>query len=344
MFERPEALILLLLLPVMLGVFVWRTRARRVDLARLGEAALIAQLTASVSESRRRWRSGLWLLSAGLAVIALAGPVWGTAVEIVEAQGTAVVFVLDVSASMDAQDLTPSRLERAKLTISEVMRATVGEMLYGLVVFAGDAYVSFPLTSDAVTAERFVQAANSGLMTRQGTVIESALLLALDTLDARIVSDAALVLLSDGENHDGDPLAAAALASARGVPVHVLGYGTEDGDIIPVYNADGDIVRYKTDATESLVISRIEEAILQDIAAESGGRYQRASDSGVEFADLVPLLRAMQGEALSEQVRTRAVSRYALFAGLSLLCLSVLLVLPESAPKKGVEDDISRSQ
>jgi Ca-activated chloride channel family protein len=310
-------------------LFYWRTQARRAALARVGDPALVQELAGQVSERQRAWKSGLWMASVAALIVALAGPAWGADAEVVEAQGIAVVVVLDVSASMDALDVTPSRLERAKLAIRDLLNEGAGN-LFGLVLFAGDAFVQFPLTSDADSAVTFVDAASSRSISRQGTVIEDALRLGLAVIDERIAGDGIIVLMTDGENHEGDPLAAAQSAAERGVTIHVIGYGTPEGTTIPVYDVNGQIVNYKSDRGGNIVLSKLNEPVLQDIAAATGGIYQRASENRVEIVNLLNVIAEAQGDVLERRLQTRAVERFALFVGLALLALSVERLLPET--------------
>lgn len=330
MFENPENLLwLALILPLAWAFFRWRERARARALARLGDPDLIRQLTAGSSPARRRLRNVLWTVALSLLLVALARPVWGVDIEVIEARGLAVVFVLDVSISMDAQDILPSRLERARQTISDVMN-TAGDNLYGLVLFAADAFVQFPLTSDVDSAQVFVSAVSSRSVSRQGTAIETALDLAMTVFDERIAGESIIILLSDGENHEGDVRAAARRAAERGIPIEVIGYGTTDGDLISVYDAAGEFVEYKTDRAGNLVITRLDETILEDIAQLSGGVYQRATESGVEVVNLLNRLLALDVATTQAGTRTRNVERFGIFLALAWLALTVEMFLPEA--------------
>lgn len=333
MFEYPTVLLLMLILPVMGLLFYWRTDAREKALARVGDPALVEKLTQKIDHRMRAVRSGLWMLAVGLLIVALAGPVWGVDAEVVEARGVAIVVALDVSTSMDAQDVVPSRIDRAKLAVRDLLAEGDGN-LFALILFAGDAFVQFPLTTDVESAATFVNAASTRSVSRQGTAIEDALRLSLSVIDQRISADAAIVLMTDGENHEGDPVAAAQSAADRGVPVHVIGYGSPEGAIIPIYDASGQIVDYKTDQGRNIVQSRLDEPILQEIAALTGGLYQRASDSGVEVVNLLNELAALQSDVLEQRIQTRAVPRFAIFVALALLALTVERLLPETRSTK----------
>lgn len=327
-FEDPLILLLLLALPALLAVLVWRDRARAARMQRIGDAALIANMTERVSVRRVRAKMALWLGVLACVIVALARPVWGTEVEIIETQGTSIIFALDVSASMDAQDISPSRLERAKFAIQEVMRNQAGSQ-YGLVIFAGDAFLQVPLTPDADAAGAFVRAANSGAFTRQGTAIGDALQIALDAFDPRLAGENIIVLMSDGENHQtGAPEPVAALAAERGVTIHSIGYGTAEGDVVPVFNAQGEVIEFKTDRAGSLVISRLDETMLKRIAELTGGIYLPATESGVETADLVNEINEATVSRFESQLRRRGVDRFGNFVALALVLLSIEILLP----------------
>lgn len=329
MFENSTFLLLLVLLPVMGGFFVWRTRVRENALLRVGEAASIRALTGRISESRRRWKSGLWLATLAALIFALARPVWGVDAELIESRGIAVMIVLDVSESMHAQDVLPNRLERAKLSLTDLLNAGIGN-LFGLVLFAGDAFVQFPLTSDTETAITFIRAASPRSISRQGTAVEDALQLALDSFDERITDQSMIILLTDGENHQGDPLAAARRAADLGVRVHVIGYGNPEGATIPVYDDVGTVIGFKTDRANNIVLSRLEEPILQDIAEITGGTYQRASDTGVEVINLYNIIAEKEGDVLEARLQTRSVERFGIFVMLALITLSLEMLVPET--------------
>ena len=333
MFENPAALLLLLLLPVMAALFYWRDRTRKVLILRIGNPKLVHNLAGQVSQPLRRWKSALWLATLTAVIVALADPVWGVEADVIEARGVAIVIALDVSASMAAQDLQPNRLERARLAIRDLLDFGVGN-LYGMVTFAGDAFVQFPLTSDADTAAVFVNAAGIESVARQGTAIDDALRLAISVFDERITDEAIIVLLTDGENHEGEPLATAQVAAEQGITIHAIGYGSPEGDILPVYDTNGAISEYKTDRAGQIVLSQLDEGLLQDIADATGGLYQRASDSGVEVVNLLNRIAEVESEVLETRLQTRGVPRFALFIALALITLTVEMALPETRRPK----------
>lgn len=333
MFVYPAVLIFLILIPTFAGLFVLQTRRRQRRLALLGDETLIAQLRDNVSQGRRRLKSGLWLLAAAALIAALARPAWGIAEEIVQTENIAVMVVLDVSKSMDAQDVSPSRLERAKLTARQIYDASRGKQV-GLILFAGEAAVQFPLTGDTEAAKAFLDAATTEAITRQGTALENALRLALDTLDERVASESVIVVMSDGENHRGNPEAAAQEAAKQGVTIHAIGYGTTEGATIPTYNADGELTGSLTDDFGNVVESTLNEEPLGSIAQQTGGIYRRAQPNSIEVVDILNRIDTLESQQTEASFQIRRVDRFALFVALALLALSLDMVLPEAPPRR----------
>lgn len=329
-FLSAGVLLLLVTLPVWVLFFAWRERARRSILRQLGEIDLISALFPHISSTRRRWKSALWLCALASLIIALARPVWGIDLDVIQTQGVSVMVVLDVSNSMSAQDILPNRLERAKLAIRDLFNGLDGNEI-GLIIFAGTAFVQFPLTTDPVSAVTFLNAVSTDSISRQGTAIEDALRLAIDTFGERSPAARIIVLMTDGENHEGDPLSAVDEAAQEGITIHVIGYGNPDEGVpIPVVDANGNVITYKTDQAGDVVLSRLDENILEAIAERSGGSYQRASANGMEITNLVNRVREAEAGDLGSRTETRGVERFGIFVALALLVLSLEMLLPET--------------
>lgn len=335
-FANPEALLALLLLPLLALFLAWTARRQAAALARLGEPGLLRRLSAAVNWAGRRRRQRLWFAALALLALALARPQWGSEVEIVTQEGVQIMAVLDVSSSMLAQDLQPDRLTRAKQTLVELMARLGGDEV-GLVLFSGASFIQFPLTSDYATAQAFLAAAQPGIISRAGTALGEALQTALDGFDARRASQKVILVLTDGESHDDDPVAAAGQAAAAGAVVYAIGFGSPDGEPIPERDAAGAISGYKRDQAGQVVLSRLDEATLQAVAAAGNGRYYRASAAGTELDDLFAELEGMQTAQFQSQFRTRQVERFQLFAGLALLALLLAELIPDRV-KEGDAD------
>ncbi len=187
-----------------------------------------------------------------------------------------------------------------------------------------------PLTSDIASAITFLSTATTSAITQQGTIIEDALRLAMLTFSEHPTGHPIVVLASDGENHDGQPILAAQQAAAQGITVYTLGYGgTEEGATIPYIDEDG-ILTYKADQSGAVVLTLLEEEMLQDIAVLTGGIYQRAGGSGAEIINLANLIKAVEADVLGTQRTPRNTERFGIFVALALLALSLEILLPET--------------
>ena len=329
-FAEPGYLYGLVLLPLAVLFLRWAARRRRAALARWGDLGLMARLSDNVSLRKRRWKVGLWLFSLVAVVVALARPRWGTQLVVTAQTGVEVMVVLDVSASMLAEDIKPNRLTRAKLTVEELMGRLGGHEV-GLVIFSGAAFVQFPLTADFYTARSFLERADPTMISRPGTALQEALQVALAGFPPERASRRVILLLTDGEGHEDDPMAAVQDAVDEGVIVYAIGFGLPTGEPIPVRAADGTITGYKKDAQGETVLSKLDEVTLQQIATRSGGLYFRASAGGEEVEAVVEAIdRMATGEGETEsQFETHGVERFGWFAGAALLALSVDTVLGE---------------
>ncbi|MGQ9887923.1 MAG: VWA domain-containing protein [Aggregatilineales bacterium] len=329
-FVHPEALYLLLLLPAAALAFAVRARIRRARWRSLGESQLIASLAPDVSPVRRSVKMALWLLAAGMLIIALARPTWGTDVEAIETQGVSVMIVLDVSRSMLARDVLPSRLEHAKLSVLNLIEKLAGSEI-GLILFAGQPLIQFPLTTDTRTLGPFVNAASADSISQQGTNLADALLLAVSSFDQKRPTAKNVVVISDGEGHRGNPLDAAAEAAAADIKVHAVGYGDPAGAPIPVLDSAGRIAGYRTNPDGSLVLSRLDEETLREIANRAGGLYQRADSDNAAISAVAEAVVSERSDALGRSIiAVRGVERFSLFLLLAAAALGLEMAITET--------------
>ena len=324
-FGSPQYLYALLALPALMA-FVWWAFARRATLVqRIGDPALIERLSMTVNRGMRRRRLVLWFLGIALIIIALARPQWGSDVQIVEHRGVQVMVALDISLSMLAQDLKPTRLDRAKLEISDMMSRLTGDEV-GIVLFSGASFIQFPLTFDYATARTYLRNASPDAITRQGTVIAKAIETAMTGFNEERVSQKIIVIMTDGENHEGDPVAAAQQAAEDGAVVYTVGFGSPEGEPIPVYDAQGNITSYREDDQGRVVISRLDETTLQQVARAGGGKYFRAVERGA-IAGLVDEIQSFQDESLQSEFNRTKIERFQIFllAGVLSLVLAEMM-------------------
>lgn len=329
-FAKPAFLYALLLLPLLLIFLYWTDHRRAAALARLGEPGLVKNLLSTVSEGSRRWKTALWFCAAALLLAALARPQWGEAQQPVERSGAQIMLALDVSTSMLAQDARPDRLARAQEALDEIVSGLDGAEV-GLVLFSGASFLQLPLTSDDAALHSFLEAASPETVSRPGTSVSSAILTALRGFDPSRARPKAILLVSDGEAHDDDPLPAARQAAEGGVLVYTLGAGTADGALVPEYNTAGEVIGYKRAVGGELVVSRLNETLLRQVAAAGGGAYYWM-DGENAVSSLTANLNRLQSAAYLAQVEKHAVERfqYLLLPALALLLAAELL--PERKP------------
>lgn len=327
-FAQPSFLFCLIPLALLGLLLAFLNRRRAAALARVGEAGLLARLSATVNRSGRRWQARLWFLALLCLILALARPRWGTEVDYVERQGIEIMVALDVSDSMLAQDVKPNRLARAKLEISELMDRLEGNEM-GLVLFSGAAFVQFPLTADFATARTFVDAAAPGVISRPGTALGEAIDIALTGFNEERASQKVIILLTDGENHEGDALPAARRAADEGIIIYAIGFGSPQGEPIPDYDALGRLRGYKQDRQGQTVLSRLDERTLQQIADASGGRYFRASADGREVGFLADAIAELQTSSLESRFETRGVERFQWFVLAAVVALIAFELIPD---------------
>ncbi|HXU65519.1 MAG TPA: VWA domain-containing protein, partial [Polyangia bacterium] len=278
-FGHPHALWLLLVVPAVALAFVWGFEVRRRRLARLGDAALIARMTATVSVARKWARAVLVVVAIGLAALALARPQAGGRARLAKQRGLDLVVALDFSRSMLAKDVYPSRLERAKRELEQLLDTRAGDRI-GVVAFAGEP-LTYPPTTDYAAVKLFWRDLGPWDMPVGGTAIGRAVRAALDQLVALrekggATRGQAILLLTDGEDTESEPLQMADEASKLGVKIFTVGIGSRSGELIPEYDEQGKVTGYVKDAEGHYVTSRLAEDMLADIARRTGGQYFHA--------------------------------------------------------------------
>jgi Ca-activated chloride channel family protein len=320
LFGQSVFLYLLILIPLLVVFYLLVGRSQRKAIERLGNPELVAALSERVSQSKRRWKAILMLLTITLVVIALARPQIGSHLELVEQQGVEVMVALDTSLSMMAQDVAPNRLERAKLAVVELMDRLPGARI-GLVAFAGANFVQFPLTTDFEAARLFLDAADVNTVSLPGTAIGDAIRTATRAFSEKELKYKMLVLFTDGEDHDTDPIGAAKEAAEQGVVIYAVGFGSPEGEPIPVRDETGAVTDFKKDRAGEVVLSKLDEATLREIAKTTGGEYYRATASGKEIDRIAVAIEEMDQKELESKLMVRHVERFQIPTALALLAL-----------------------
>jgi len=275
-FAHPEYLNALYAIPVLILLFWYLYRNRIKLLEKFADKKLHRILLPDFSGIKNWFKTGLILFALILLILAAANPQVGTRVQEVKQSGIDVFIALDVSRSMLAQDIKPDRLDKAKYQISTLINKLRGDRI-GLIIFAGQAFVQFPLTTDYSAANLFLDAAGVNSVPEQGTAIASALDLATGSFDYKTSTQKVIVIITDGEDHEGDIMKAVEGAKDKGIKIYTIGLGSATGVPIPVYNAQGQQVDYKKDESGNIVLTKLDENTLKQIASAGDGKYFRGS-------------------------------------------------------------------
>jgi len=275
-FANPEYLNLLYLLPVLVGLFWYLGRNRKKLLQNFADKELHKALFPTDSNIKRWTKFALILLALTCLVFAAANPQVGTKMQEVKQTGIDVFILLDVSNSMMAEDIKPNRLEKAKYQISNLINKLRGDRI-GLIIFAGQAYIQIPLTTDYSAANLFLSAVDANSVPTQGTAIASAINLATASFDT-LSTQKVIIAITDGEDHEGDVQKAVDNSKEREIKVYAIGLGSQAGVPIPVYNNRSQLVGFKKDRDGNTVLTKLDEEVLKRIAIDGNGKYFRGTN------------------------------------------------------------------
>jgi len=250
----------------------------------------------------------------------LSRPQFGSKIEDVKKQGVEVIIALDVSNSMLAEDIQPDRLTRAKQAISRLVDNLDNDKI-GLIVFAGDAYIQIPITTDYISAKMFLSAINPNIVPKQGTAIGAAINLGIKSFSPGEGKSKAMIIITDGENHEDDPVKDAEEASKAGIVIHTIGIGSTEGVPIPmIINGKKD---YLKDVNGNTVVTKLDEEILKKIALSTNGNYVRASNSNIGLDEIFSGIKKMKKQDLESTMYTEYNDQFQIFAAIALFLLLV---------------------
>jgi len=286
------------LMPALIIFFVFVFRWKKRALERFGSLELIQKLTLSLSRKRQLWKIVLLIISVFFMVLSLAKPQIGTKLEQVKREGVNILIATDVSLSMMAEDIKPNRLEKAKHAVGKFIDLLEGDRV-GLIAFAGEAFVQCPLTLDYGAAKMFLEIMDISSIPTPGTAIGEAIKLATKTFEQRERKHKVLILITDCEDHAGDPIKAAEIAEKEGLVIFTVGVGSVGGDPIPLYNESGRNIGFKKDRQGQVVTSKLDEITLEKIALQTGGKYYRASGSESELTKIYDEISKMEKKELA---------------------------------------------
>ena len=318
-FANIEMLWWLITIPVFVIAYVVYTKRKQHQLTEFGDPELMAQLMPDASKSRPIWKFSLLIMALILLIVAAARPQYGQKEKTVKRQGIEVMVALDISNSMLAEDVAPNRLDRAKQMLSKMIDNMVDDKV-GLAVFAGDAFTQLPITCDYVSAKMFLNTISPTLIPTQGTAIGAALQTAITSFGAQ-ESEAgrAIILITDGENHEDDAIAAAKKANELGMQVFVIGIGKPEGAPIPKPGTND----YFKDRAGQVVVSRLNEEMCQQIAAAGNGAYVRCDNTNTAMRALQQELDRIATTELESTVYADYNEQYQSFVLIALLLLAI---------------------
>ncbi|MDR3093829.1 MAG: VWA domain-containing protein [Bacteroidales bacterium] len=321
----------LALIPVFVGLFVWVTLIHKRNIKRFGDVELVSQLMPDVSTSKPVWKFILLMLVYTFAVIGLAGPRFGVKMEEQKRNGCEIIIALDVSNSMMAEDIAPNRLERAKQALSKLIDR-LGDNKIGLIVFAGEAYTQLPITTDYVSAKMFLSTISPDIVPVQGTAIGTAIHLAVNSFSPTSEAGKAIVVITDGENHEDNPMQAAQQAAAKGINIHAIGVGSTQGTPIPVKTSSGqrDFIK---DRSGSVVMSKLDEKTLQEVALAGKGIYVRATAPNMGLNDVFDEISKLETSEYDAKIYTDFAEMFQYPFGMALVLLLIELLISDKKNK-----------
>lgn len=317
-FANPEFLYLLIAVPILIAIYFLAIFMRNNSLRKFGDYTILKELMPEVSSRRPLFKALILCLVFISLVIAIARPQLGSKLKEVKRRGVELVIALDVSNSMLARDISPNRLERAKQAITRMVDKMSDDRI-GLIVFAGDAYVQLPVTSDYVSAKMFLSSINPGMVPTQGTSIGKAIDLAVNSFTEKSEKSRTLVIITDGENHEDDVIAAAKRAAENGIVVHTIGIGNPNGSPIPI-NTNG---AFLTDVDGKIVMSKLDENTLMSIATATGGMYTLANNSNFGLNEVLAQIRKMDKQEFSSKVYSEYEEKFLYFLWFALFLLFI---------------------
>ena len=323
-FEEPLYLYMLVLIPLLAGLHYFTNYIRHKRLKRYGDVELLKALMPDVSNVRREVKLWLMLIALALLIVTLARPQFGTKVDTRKRQGIEAIIAMDVSNSMLAQDVTPSRLDKSKMLVSSIVDKMTDDKI-GLIVYAGQAYTQLPITSDYVSAKMFLETISPAMVTTQGTDLKQAIDLAMKSFTPNQDVSKAIFVITDGEDNEGGAAEMAKAAADKGIKVYVLGVGSPQGAPIPVSGRSD----YMVDNEGNVVVSKLNEQMCREIAAAGNGAYIYVDNSSSAQEELSGYVDKLAKKDMESVIYSEYDEQFQAVALLALLLLVVDLVIME---------------
>lgn len=326
-FAQAQYLFLLLLIPFFFIIQTVMLKLRRRRIRRFGDEELVAGLMPSYAKGRVWVRLTLFSIGFLFFVIGLSRPQIGAKLKEHETRGAEIMIVLDVSNSMLAEDYSPNRLERAKLAISRLVDK-LREDRIGLIVFAGNSFVQLPITTDYVSAKMFLNSISTESVPVQGTAIGEAISTAMRSFSPQSEKSRAVIVITDGENHEDDPVEAARIAAEAGARVFTIGVGSPEGKPIPM---DGELLK---DKEGNIVVTRLDEDVLKEVAAVGNGAYVRAGNNEFGLNPIIDDIKKMEDEKYNSIVFEEYDEQFMYFLGIALFFFVLEMLIGDRKSKR----------
>ncbi len=334
-FEHPEYLYWLLAIPVLIAIYIAVKVINKQQFKKFADNKFIEYLVPLASKARSNTKFVLFTIAVTLCIFAAANLQTGSKMEEVKREGIDLMFCIDISNSMNAEDIAPNRLERSKQAINNIIGKLKGDRI-GIIVFAGNAYVQLPITTDYAAAKLFLSTINTSLIPSQGTEIGAAINLAARSF-GNSEHEKAIIVISDGEDHEnGDAIKAAQEAIKSGIKIYTIGMGLEDGAPIPIYNQYGKRTGYKKDRDGNIVITKLDDNMLRQIAEIGDGIYRRASNSNVGIDEIIDNINKTEKSEIDSKIFTDYEDQFQWFLGASIILLIIEILI--SSGKKDWEN------
>ena len=326
-FAQAQYLFLIFLIPVFFIVQAVLLRLRRRRIRKFGDEQLVNQMMPSYSKSKVWVRLTLFSIGFFFFAIGLSRPQIGARLKEQEIKGAEIIIAMDVSNSMLAEDYSPNRLDRAKLAISRLVDKLRDDRI-GLVIFAGTSFVQLPVTTDYVSAKMFLNTIDTGSIPIQGTAMGDAITTCIRSFSQQSDKSRAIILITDGENHEDDPVAAAAQAAEMGIKVFTIGVGSPEGKPIPM---NGELLK---DKDGEIVVSRLDESVLQEVAKAGNGAYVRAGNSEFGLNPIIDDIRKMEDEKYSSVVFEEFDEQFMYFLAIALFFFVLEMLIGDRRSKR----------
>lgn len=328
-FAYPNVLYIFIILPVLTAWFHYVQYQKKKLLTKFGDNHLISQLSPEVSTKKPIWKFYLFILAISAIILGLARPQFGSKLQEIKRKGAEIMIVLDVSNSMNATDIQPSRLERAKQVVSKLVDQLVDDKI-GLIVFAGDAFIQIPITTDYVSAKMFLSQISTGMVPVQGTAIGKAIKMAVNCFPKTDLQKV-IIVITDGENHEDDPIEAARLVNEKGIIVYTVGMGSPEGAPIPIGSPQA--MNFMKDRNGNTVISKLDEQTLIKTAIIGGGEYISGNNAYVGIKKLFDKLKQINRKEYEAKIYADYDDQFQYFFAFALIILIIEFIITEKKSK-----------